>query len=334
MRAGVSTATVSYVLNGTRPTAEATRARVLATARELGYYPSAIARSLKTRSTGTLGLMLSDIRNPFFTAIVRGIEDVANANGINLIVCNSDENEQKAEAYLQLLLAKRVEGLILAPTGRVAPMLEPFLAMGIPVMLIDRIAPGITLPFVGVDNVQGARQAVAHLLEDGHRRIGIVAGLPAVSTSDHRLEGYRHALIDFGVGTDPALIRVGHSSVRGGEEAARNLLSLPEPPTALFTTNNLMTLGALKAFAQLGLRCPDDVSLCGFDDHEWAEIFSPPLTVVRQPTYEVGTTAAQLLVRAIRGEKLTSEPILLKTSLVIRASCRPGGHREGHPSVS
>jgi len=327
-RAGVSTATVSHVLNGTRPTTEATRARVLAVARELGYHPSAVARGLRTKSTGTLGVVLSDIRNPFFTALVRGIEDVAQANGLNLIVCNSDEDEKKAETYLRLLLAKRVEGLVFTPTGRANALLEPFLAMGIPVILIDRIAPGLTLPFVGVDNVQGAREAVAHLLEDGHRRIGVVAGLSTVSTSTDRLEGYRLALADRRLAADSALIREGHSSVQGGEEAAGTLLALPQRPTALFTTNNLMTLGALKACARLGLRCPDDVALCGFDDHEWAELFSPPLTVVRQPTYEIGTTAARLLARAIDGEALPAEAALLKTRLIIRASCRPGGHEE------
>jgi LacI family transcriptional regulator len=325
-RAGVSTATVSHVLNGTRPTAEVTRTRVLEIVRELGYHPSAVARGLRTKSTGTLGVVLSDIRNPFFTALVRGIEDVAQANGLNLIVCNSDEDEAKAETYLRLLLAKRVEGLVFTPTGRANVLLEPFLAMGIPVILIDRVAPDLTLPFVGVDNVQGAREAVAHLLEDGHRRIGVVAGLPTVSTSTHRLEGYKLALADYGLAADSALIREGHSSVQGGEEATGDLLALAQRPTALFTTNNLMTLGALKACAQLRLRCPDDVALCGFDDHEWAEIFSPPLTVVRQPTYEIGTTAAQLLARAIRGEALPAETILLKTRLIIRASCRPGGH--------
>ena len=329
-RAGVSTATVSHVLNGTRPTAEATRARVLAIVRELGYHPSAVARGLRTKSTGTLGVVLSDIRNPFFTALVRGIEDVVQANGLNLIVCNSDEDEKKAETYLRLLLAKRVEGLVFTPTGRANALLESFLAMGIPVILIDRIAPGLTLPFVGVDNVQGAREAVAHLLDDGHRRIGVVAGLATVSTSTDRLEGYRLALADRGLAADAALIREGHSSVQGGEEAAGDLLALAQRPTALFTTNNLMTLGALKSCARLGLRCPDDVALCGFDDHEWAELFSPPLTVVRQPTYEIGTTAARLLARAIHGEALPAEAVLLKTRLIVRASCRAGGH-EGEP---
>ena len=325
-RAGVSTATVSHVLNGTRSTSEATRARVLEIVRELGYHPSAVARGLRTKSTGTLGVVLSDIRNPFFTAVVRGIEDVAQADGLNLIVCNSDEDEKKAETYLRLLLAKRVEGLVLAPTGRANELLEPFLAMGIPVVLIDRTAPGLALPFVGVDNVQGAREAVAHLLEDGHRRIGIVAGLPTVSTSADRLKGYRLALRDRGLPADDSLVREGHSSVEGGEAAALDLLAQAQRPTALFTTNNFMTLGALKACAQLRLRCPDDVALCGFDDHEWAEIFSPALTVVRQPTYEIGTTAARLLARASHGETLAAEAVLLKTRLIIRASCSPGGH--------
>ncbi len=324
-RAQVSTATVSHVLNGTRTVTDSTRDRVLTAIRELNYHPSAVARSLKTQSTYTLGVMVSDITNPFSTAVVRGIEDVASANGFNLILCNTDENEDKAEAYVRLLLARRVDGLVLAPTGRSSDLLERFREMA-PIVVIDRADPGMTLPFVGVDNVAGARKAVNHLVDDGHTRIGIVAGLPAVSTSAQRLEGYRLALARRGMAADPDLERTGQSTVEGGEQAAVELLSLAERPTALFTTNNFMTLGALRACARLGLRCPDDVAILGFDDHEWAPLFTPPLSVVRQPTYEIGTTAAALLLRAIAGERLSTEPRLLNTTLLIRESCRRGGH--------
>lgn len=325
--AGVSTATVSHVLNGTRVVSDATRARVLASARHLAYHPSAIARSLKTKATGTLGVLVSDISNPFSTGVVRGIENVASANGYNVILCNTDELEEKANTYLNLLLAKRVEGLIVAPIGGTAGFAERFLAVGTTIVLIDRRIEGSDLPFVGTANVDAARDAVTHLVQDGHRRIGMIAGLTRVSTSVERMEGYRRALLEYGIAVEKRLVRTGHSTVDGGAAAARELLEQDDPPSALFTTNNLMTLGALKMFAELGLRCPDEISLVGFDDHEWAGIFSPPLTVVRQPTHEIGTAAADLLIELIRTPAKAPRSIVLPSTLIVRGSCRPGGHR-------
>jgi LacI family transcriptional regulator len=324
--AGVSTATVSHILNGTRQVSDETRAQVLASVRELGYRPSAIARSLRTRTTGTIGILVSDISNPFSTAVVRAIEDVANENGHNVILCNTDESEAKAEKYLNLLLSKRVDGLILAPTGRLGSCVEMFLATGTPVVLIDRLVDGVALPYVGVDNIEGARTAVEHLIEDGHRRIGVITGLPNVSSSLERLKGYELALQAHGIDLAPDLVRTGHSNVQGGIQAACDLLRLEIPPTAIFTTNNLMTLGSLIAFRKLKVRCPEQIAILGFDDHEWAEIFSPPVSVVRQPMYEIGSTAARLLQRAIKGEQLSAEKHLLPTELVIRNSCRQNGH--------
>ncbi len=325
-RAGVSTATVSHVLNGTRVVSQHTRSRVMAAARDLTYNPSAIARSLKTKTTGTIGVVLSDVRNPFSTAVLRGIEDVTSKEGRNVILCNSDESEEKAETYLRVLLAKRIDGLILASPGHVSDSLDTFLAMGIPVVLIDRLVSGRSLPFVGINNVEGARQAVQHLLDDGHRRIGVITGLERVSTSVERLRGYESALRGGGLEIDPVLVKKGYSSVDGGGEATRELLMLSHPPTAIFTSNNFMTLGAIKTFRELGVGCPDQIALFGFDDHEWAVIFSPPVSVVRQPTYELGTTAAEMLLHAIRGGNHAASPVLLDTTLVIRQSCKPGGH--------
>jgi LacI family transcriptional regulator len=323
---GVSTATVSHILNGTRQVADATRAKVLASVSHLGYRPSAIARSLRTKTTGTIGILVSDISNPFSTAVVRGIEDVASENGHNVILCNTDESEAKAERYLSLLLSKRVDGLILAPTGRLTSCLEMFLAMGTPVVLIDRLAEGVDLPYVGVDNVESARLAVEHLIDDGHRRIGILTGLPNVSTSVDRLKGYELALHAHGIEISPDLVKRGHSNVQLGIQAACDILRMQTPPTAIFTTNNLMTLGCLIAFRSMGVQCPERVAILGFDDHEWAQIFSPAVTVVRQPMYEIGSTAARLLQRALKGERLAPERHLLPSQLVLRNSCKTGGH--------
>ena len=325
-RAGVSTATVSHILNGTRGVADETRAKVLSAVHDLGYRPSAIARSLRTKSTGTLGIIVSDISNPFSTAVVRGIEDVARENSHNVILCNTDESEARADHYLKVLLSKRVDGLILAPTGRLTSSLEMFSATGTPLILIDRLADGIALPYVGVDNVAGARGAVEHLIADGHRRIGVISGLPNVSTSSDRMKGYCLAFQSNGLDVISDYIHTGYSSVQGSLRVACDLIRMPKPPTAIFTTNNLMTLGALIAFQNLGVHCPNDIAILGFDDHDWAEIFSPPVSVVRQPMYEIGSTAARLLFRAIQGESLPPEKHLLQTELIIRGSCKPGGH--------
>lgn len=327
--AGVSSATVSHVLNGTRIVSDETRGRVIAAVRDLDYHPSAIARSLKTKSTGTIGVIVSDMTNPFSTAVVRAIEDVTSQSGHNVILCNSDESVEKAETYLQLLLSKRIDGLILAPPDRTGKSVDIFSGMGIPIVLIDRFLEGSALPFVGVDNLAAVRQAVDHLIDDGHRRIGIITGLEKVSTSIERLRGFELALQARQVRLYPELVKKGYSSVDGGATATSELLKLPQPPTAIFTTNNFMTLGALKTFRELGVRCPDEIAIFGFDDHDWAVIFSPPVSVVRQPTGEIGTIAAQMLLRAINGQKLTPRTVQLNATLVIRGSCKPGGHGNG-----
>ncbi len=324
-RAGVSTATVSHVINGTRYVSEETRARVLAAIAELEYLPSAVARSLKTKSTGTLGVAVSDISNPYFTAIVRGIEDVASANDYNVIICNTDEDKDKEQRYLRVLLAKRIDGLIIAPTGFRSPLLETMQAAGIPIVLVDRSVEGMNLPIIKVDNETGAYEAVSHLIEDGHSRIGIITGLAQVSTTQERYLGYERALREHGLAVRSDWVKAGYSKREGGWRAAWDLLQLQDRPTAIFSTNNVMTLGALMALREMGLSCPHNVAVVGFDDHDWAPIFAPPLTVISQPTYEVGTTAAELLIQIMRGTQSASLCRVLPTELIIRASCADHG---------
>lgn len=322
LRAGVSKATVSHVLNGTRFVSEPTSERVRAAIDELGYHPSDVARSLKTNRTTTIAALVSDISNPFFTAVVRGIEDGLNENDYQLILCNTDEDPAKEDRYLRAMLAKRVDGLLVAPVGHSDSFLR-VIAQHIPTLCVDRGTPDLELPVIGVDNKAAAREAVAHLVGHGHRRIGAIVGLPNVSTSRDRLRGYERALNDAGIPFDPALVDKGNSKVDGGTTGAQQLLSLPEPPSAIFASNNLMTLGVLKALDSLGRRCPDDVAVIGFDDHDWAGHFTPPLTVVRQPTYELGKAAAGLLLRVIGGEAIGHvEP--MRAELVVRRSC--GAH--------
>ena len=342
-RAGVSTATVSHVINETRFVREETKHRVEEAIRFLNYQPNAIARGLATRSTRTIGLVISDIANPFFTAVARGVEDVINRHGYHAIFCNTDESPQREDDYLRLLAANQIDGLIIAPTGVHSEQLLRMAEAETPIVLLDRGLPGLNAPLVNVDNVGGAFKGTQHLIELNHRRIGLLMGMENISTQGDRLQGYIDAFKAAGLPIDETLI------VRADPEfcsnqihnnkgtppefltnnqmtpaaffALQDLLDLDDRPTAIFVTNNQMTLGTLYALNQRGLQCPQDISIISFDDHDWASLFSPPLTVIRQPTYHLGKTAASILMKLIKKESIpTIEP--LPVELIVRKSCR------------
>ncbi len=258
-RAGVSVATVSYVINGTRNVAPETAARVRAAMEEMNYHPNAVAQSLRTRSTHVIGAVISDISNPFFATLIKGAEDCARKNGYSLLICNTSEKLENELVYLQLLSRKRVDGMIIAPTGKNDELIKDLIERGMQIVFIDRKVDGVPAPAVLSENEEGAYQATRHLLERGHLRIGIVLGLPHVSTTTERLAGYRRALKEMGLAEDPSLIVYGHSQVDGAREASVKLLDRPDRPTAVFATNNLMTIGLMTAIHDLGLRCPCDI---------------------------------------------------------------------------
>lgn len=341
--AGVSTATVSHVINGTRFVREETRRKVLEIVEALNYHPSSIARGLATNSTQTIGLIISDITNPFFTAVARGVEDEINQHGYHTIFCNTDEDPAREDEYLRLLFAHQIDGLIISPTGTRS---ERLIRIGedVPIVLLDRQADGLEAPLVGVDNEGGAYQATSHLIKLGHRRIGVVTGLQSISTLAERVRGYKRALREAGLPIDEALIvqadprfyvnqlsTVSHNLINSSVTnlqmtpnafyALQQLLDLPNRPTALFVTNNQMILGTLHGIRQRQLRCPDDISLVGFDDNDWSPLFSPPLTAVRQPTYQLGQTAAKLLMKLIQREQF-ERPRPFPVELIVRESCR------------
>jgi LacI family transcriptional regulator len=319
--AGVSIATVSATINQTAYVSPPLQDRVRRAIAEVGYHPDVIARSLRTRTTKTLGLVISDIANPFFTSVIRGIEDVANARGYALVLCNTDERLEKERAYLQLLRSRRVDGVIMAPVGDADAYVDLNDTLGVPVVFIDRSAPA-RADVVVTDNVRGASEVVRHLTGLGHRRIGVITGLPRISTSEERLAGYEAALRAAGVPADPALMKVGYSRLEGGHRAAQELLGMPDRPTAIFATNNLMAIGLMRAVAERGLRCPADVSVACFDDFEWASVFHPRLTTVAQPAYEMGATAADLLLARLAGGGAPEpERRVLAPTLVVRDSC-------------
>lgn len=321
-RARVSVATVSAILNDNKYVSPELADRVRESIATLQYRPNGLARSLKQQRAHILGLILSDITNPFFTTLVRAVEDTARGAGYTLLLGNTDEDAAKEEAYVELLRSRQVDGLILVASAGQHAYLPDLLAAGLPVVCVDRSLASLGADSVLTDNVAGAYQAVAHLVALGHRRIGIVTGLPGVTSTYQRLDGYRQALAEHGIAWDADFVREGDSRMEGGARRAAELLALPERPTALFVTNNLMTIGAMRAIADAGLRCPEDVALIGFDDFEWASVFRPRLTTVRQPVYEIGKAAARLLIQRIERKRTgAATEILLPPTLIVRESC-------------
>jgi LacI family transcriptional regulator len=321
---------------------EETRKKVLQAVEELNYQPSAIARGLATNATQTIGLIVADITNPFFTAVARGVEAEIKQHGYHAIFCNTDEDPADEDEYLRLLFARHIDGLIIAPTGVRSRSLLRIAEANIPIILIDRTTPNFDAPLVSVDNRGGGYQATRYLIELGHRRIAVLTGLDIISTQRLRLQGYKDALAEANLPFDDYLViradpRVYHNpphssnsvvkpasdqkSMSNAYQTLQKLFELSNPPTAVFVTNNQMTLGTLQALREKNLVCPKDVSLVSFDDHDWAPLFSPPLTVVRQPIYQLGRTAAELLMKLITHQEVEFPPPL-PVELIIRESSR------------
>ncbi len=325
----VSPSTVSHVLNGTRPVSDDLRNRVSSAIQELGFEPNAMARSLKVKRSNTIGLVIADIGNPFFTAVVRGVEDVAQKSGFTVIVGSSDEDPEKEAEYLRVFYSRRVDGLILAPAGQRHAYLQRLVHAHVPLVFLDREVPDLGVSSVVVDGESAARDAVRHLIGLGHTRIGMITGRPFISSAADRIRGYRQALEWSGLALDDRLVVSGGSRTDEARTATESLLDLVPPPTALFVGNNLMTIGAVAAIQARGLRVPDDVAIVGFDDFDWADVFQPRLTTVAQPTYELGRVAAEMLVDQItKRSEPHVEHRVLPCQLVIRQSCG-AGRREG-----
>lgn len=318
----VSFSTVSRVIRNAKNVHPETRKKVLRAIKKLNYHVNAGARGMVKRETKTIGVCISDISNPFYPPLVRGVENTINKFHYNLLLCNTDEDAEKEEVYLKLMLEKRVDGLIIAPTGQGISYLKEFVKRNIPVVFIDRKIESIPADTVCTDNIQGAFSAVEHLIKLGHKRVAMIAGLKDITTTQERIQGYLKALKAYNLEANDSLIAEGYSKIEGGMTATEALFKLNSPPTAIFSSNNLMTLGALVFLKKLGKNVPQDVAIIGFDDLEWAEALDPPLTVVSQPTYTIGTTAAQLLIqRLLREGPIKKQNIVLKPELIIRRSC-------------
>lgn len=315
-RAGVSTATVSRALNGKSTVDPALVTRVLDAARELGYQPNGPARNLRRQEAAVVALIISDVENPFFTAIARGVEDVAHAVGYSVVLCNSDEDAEKERRYVDVAIQERAAGVIVSPTPT-ASSVDALLQRGTPLVAVDRPLAGRESDTVLVDTRLAARQATTHLIEQGYSRIGCVTGPVGVRTADDRLAGYRDAL---NAGRQRGLVRRTVFKAAGAEQAVADLLDQDDRPDALLVANSAMALGALAALRARGLRAGRDVGLVAFDDVPWAALVDPPMTVVAQPAYELGTVAAQLLLARIADNTRPATTTTLEARLIERAS--------------
>lgn len=320
-RAGVSVATVSRALSGDPKRVSApVLQRIIDAAEELDYIPNNLARNMRAGSSRILGLVISDIGNPFFTAVVRGVEDVAQRHGYSLVLSNTDEDPDREAASLGVMAAERAAGLIIATTNENGTALRRFADMGMAIVAIDRHIADLPTDSVVVDNESASHEAVTHLVRLGHRRIAIVGGPHDADTARERRRGYERALAEARIAVEPELVRAGDFRETAGLTVTRELLDLADPPTAIFAVNNLTTIGVLGALRERGVEVPTDMSVVGFDDFPTAELLHPPLTVVQQPTYRVGARAADLLVRRLREPEAPVKEVVLAARLIVRGS--------------
>ena len=341
--AGVGRATVARTLGGYGSVSPKTRDRILAVAKELGYRPNSIARSMTTGETRTLGLVLADVGNPFFAGVLRGFSDAARTAGYDVIVLSTDENLQLEEAAIEVLVDKQVDGIALAPAaGRTDPLphLDIVAKREIPLVLLDRLVDAVDADAVVINNREASREAVASLIDQGHRRIGFVWGPvttePAADADDlrriidnalwsdgERLLGYLDALERAGIPFDTSLVTHVLKNEPQATRAVLGMLSLSDPPTAIFATETDALTGSLRALQQRALRCPEDVSLIGFDDSSWASVMTPPMSVVAQPMHQLGALTAECLLARVGGSEAPTATHVLEADFVARESVAP-----------
>ncbi|MDM0054373.1 LacI family DNA-binding transcriptional regulator [Variovorax fucosicus] len=321
LRAGVSVTTVSHVVNDTRHVSAQGRERVELAIRELGYVPSAVARSLKSNTTSTLGMLIPNSSNPYFAEIVRVVEDRCFGAGYTLILCNTDDEPRRQSVYLQVLAERRIDGLIVVSTGNDDSLVTQLHGLKVPTVLVDREIADPSCDLVETAHMQGGLLAVRHLLSLGHRRIACIGGPAGVTPSEQRIEGWRMALAESGAtpNADALLWRGGFTS-QGGYEAMHAILRTEEAPSAVFVCNDLMAIGALRAAHETGVHVPDELSIVGFDDIELSAYTSPPLTTVAQPKERIGALAVDMLLERVSKRRHEPRKVVLQPELRVRAS--------------
>lgn len=324
--AGVSSMTVSRVINNTGYASQAARLRVERAVQELGYVPNAVARHLRSKQTKAIALVVSDITNPFFTTIARGVEDVARARGFAVMLCNTDESDDEEARYLRLLVERQVDGVLLVPAGSPRASIRLLRTHKVPLVVLDRRVPGQRVNNVRCDSEAGAHALARHLIELGHRRIGVLTGRRAISTSADRVAGVRRALEEAGLTLDESLVRwggfnFGNANLADGHQMAVSVLTADDPPTALLAANNFIAFGTIRALREMGLRVPDDISVVAFDDLPTEWVSDPFLTVAAQPAYEIGRRAAEMMIDSLVGEGTkTDQSVVLPFEIIVRRS--------------
>lgn len=323
-RAGVSTMTVSRVINNSGYTSQETQQRVEKAIAELGYVPNALARSLRFKQTKTIALILTDITNPFFTTLARGVEDAASENGFSVIYCNTDESPQEEAEYLYALLQKQVDGMLLVPARSSKESVIYLRERKEPVVVLDRRIMDLNVDTVRCDSEEGAYLLTRHLLDIGHRRIAVLSGPAEASTAIDRVAGYRRAVEQAGLEVDPQMICYGQFIQESGYQMVQKVLSISPRPTAIFAANNFISIGAYHALRDAGLHIPEDISLVTFDDLPASLVLEPFLTVVDQPAYDMGYKGTELLLARLAGEgPAEQQEIILPVRIIIRKSSKP-----------
>ena len=328
--AGVSIATVSAVVNKKGTVSEVLTQRVQRALEALDYQPHRLARSLKFQRTHTIGVVIPDFTNLFFAEVVRGAEDEARTHGYSMILCDSNEDEAQEFANLNTLYSWRVDGVLLAAAA-VRGGQDSLLRRRFPIVLVDRIPPGFDGPAVITDNFKGAYEAARHLISLGHERLAIIVGRLEFSNAIDRLEGFRKAVQESGLLFRDEYLQHGNFQLESGYTCGLRLLDLPNPPTAIFSCSNKMTLGLMRAVNERGIRCPEQMSILGFDDFDWAANFSPRLTTVAQPTEKIGKQAIRMLLQEMQDFRTPAgngkqRRVVLDTELRIRNSTAAPPH--------
>lgn len=323
--AGVSLGTVSHVLNGSARVREPLRQRVEEAVQSLGYQPSALARGLRRDRTTMIGMVIPDVTNPFFPAVVRGAEDTAFANGYRLVLCNTDNDHSKELAHLNELRTYLPSGLIVIPSdfSDLTRLAESYQRSGAAVVCVDRLPRRWQGDSVTAANEQGAHAATRHLIDLGHRRISVIAGPLHLTNAEQRLRGFRRAMTEAGLPVAPEYLQETTFDIRGGRSSALLLLRMLPRPTAIFAGNDMIAMGVIQTIRDLGLRCPEDVSVIGFDDLDFAALINPSLASVFQPGYQLGATAARILLDRVQGDAGPARHVVLQTELRIRESVAP-----------
>jgi len=324
-RAGVSIGTVSHVINETATVRPKLRERVIEAIRSMGYQPSALAQGLRKNRTNMLGMVIPDITNPFFPGVVRGVEDVAYKRSFRVILCNADNDPSKEESYVRELRSYHIAGLLIIPAAGadIAGQLRAYASASVPVVCIDRVPDGWKGDAVLVANEEGAYLATRHLIQMGHQRLAVIAGPLKLTNAAQRLKGFTRALKEARIEIEPEFIQEARFDTASGYQAALRLLRMLPRPTAIFASNDLMAFGVLQAARELNLRCPEDLSIAGFDSLEFTKFTDPSLTSVYQPGYQLGATAARLLLQRVDGMQFPPKKINLPTELKKRNSVGP-----------